>query len=59
MPVVSVAVLVLLVAAVVAVVVLLARMFAKDEPFYGAIGMCVLLGPVAVLTFVYVALGGS
>ena len=49
-------VLALLCAVVLAVIGALVAMFVKDEPFYGAMGVCVLLGPGVVLTFVYAAL---
>jgi hypothetical protein len=52
----SVVVLVLLFAVVVTVVGAMVAMFVKDEPFYGAMGLCVLISLGTVLTFVYVAL---
>jgi hypothetical protein len=55
----SVAVLILLAATVVAAIGLLVTMFARKEPYYGAMGLFVLIGPSTVLTFVYVALAGA
>ncbi len=51
----SVVVLVLLCAAVIAAVGLLVGMYVKDRPFYGAMAVCLLTGPCAVLAFAYVA----
>jgi hypothetical protein len=52
----SVVVLVLFFAVVVAVVGAMVVMFVKDKPFYGAIGVGVLAGPGTVLAFLYMAL---
>lgn len=52
----SVVVLVLFLAVVVAVAGAMVAMFVKDKPFYGAMGLCVLLGPGTVLAFLYLAL---
>ncbi len=52
----SVVVLVLLLAVVVAVIGALVAMLVKDKPFYGAMGLCVLFGPGVLLAFLYVAL---
>lgn len=52
----SVVVLVLLFALVAGVVGSMVAMFVKDKPWYGAMGLCALLGPGIVLTFLYVAL---
>jgi hypothetical protein len=52
----SVVVFVLLIAVVVAVVGSMVAMFVKDESFYGAMGLCILLGPGCLLAFLYVAL---
>lgn len=49
----SVVVLLLLTLAVLVSGGLLAAMFVKDKPFYGAIGVGVLLGPGTLLAFVY------
>ncbi|HWM05727.1 MAG TPA: hypothetical protein VNP92_25585 [Actinophytocola sp.] len=50
----SVVLLVLLAATVIVSVGLLASMFVKDEPFHGAMGLCLLLGLGTVLAFLYV-----
>jgi hypothetical protein len=50
----SVVVLALLFAVVVATVGLMVAMFVKDEPWYGAMGLCLLIGVGTVLTFLYV-----
>ena len=42
-----------------AAVAFLVAMFVKDQPRYGATGLCVLLGPGTALTFVYLALAGT
>ncbi|SFB64706.1 hypothetical protein SAMN05216266_14617 [Amycolatopsis marina] len=52
----SVVVLALLIISLVTAAVLMVAMLVKDKPFYGGIGLCVLLGPGAVLTFWYTAL---
>jgi hypothetical protein len=52
----SVVVFAALCAVIVAVAGLLAAMFVKDEPIYGAAGVLVLLGPGTVLPFVYLSL---
>ncbi|PXY18048.1 hypothetical protein DI005_21555 [Prauserella sp. PE36] len=52
----SVVVLALLIISLVAAAVLMVAMLVKDKPFYGGIGLCVLLGPGAVLTFWYTTL---
>ena len=49
----SVVVLALLCAVVVAVAGFLVAMFVRDKPAYGAVGVLVLLGPGTVLPFVY------
>ncbi|WP_153278162.1 hypothetical protein [Saccharothrix syringae] len=48
-------VLVLLVAMVVAAIGLMARMFAKDEPFYGVVALGVLAGPGSLLALAHLA----
>jgi hypothetical protein len=53
----SVVVLVLLFAAVLVALGLLVGMYTKDRPFYGAMAVCLLTGPCAVLAFAYVATG--
>lgn len=53
----SVVVLVLFLAVVLAVIGALAAMLVRDKPLYGVYGLCVLLGPGTVLGFLYVALG--
>lgn len=50
----SVVVLALLFAVVVAVAGAMGAMVVKDKPFYGAMGICVLLGPGVLLAFLYV-----
>jgi pantothenate kinase len=52
----SVVVLVLFFAMVMAVAGTMVAMFVKDEPFYGAMGLCVLSGLGTVLAFLYLAL---
>jgi hypothetical protein len=52
----SVVVLILLTALVMAVAGMLVVMFVKEKPLYGAMGLCVLLGPGTVLAFLYVVL---
>lgn len=52
----SVVVLALLFAVIVAVVGAMVAMVVKDKPFYGAMGICVLLGPGVLLAFLYVGL---
>ncbi len=52
----SVVVFVLLVATILAGAGLLAAMFGLNRPFYGALGIGVLLGPATVLAFVYLAI---
>ncbi len=49
----SVVVLVLFFAAVVAAIGLLVAMYAKDRPFYGAVALGLLAGPGAVLAFLH------
>jgi len=49
----SVVLLVLLVATIIVSVGLLTSMFVKDEPFHGAMGLCLLLGLGTVLAFLY------
>lgn len=51
----SVVVLVLLAAVVMAAVGLLVAMFVKDRPLYGALSIFVLAGPATVLAFVHLA----
>lgn len=53
----SVVVLALLITVIAAVVGAMVAMFVKDEPFYGAMGICALAGPGTLLTALYVALG--
>jgi hypothetical protein len=36
----------------------LVAMYVRDEPFYGAVGLMVLVGPGTVLAAVYVAVVG-
>jgi hypothetical protein len=55
----SVVVLALLIAVVVSVVGSMVAMFVKNESFYGAMGLCVLLGPGTLLAFLYVALADA
>jgi hypothetical protein len=59
MSVATVAVLAFLLAVVLAVVALMAAMYVKDKPFYGAMGVCLLSGPGSILTFVYVVMAGG
>lgn len=40
---------------VLAAIALLVRMFTKEEPFYGAMGLCLLAGPGTLLAFVHIA----
>jgi hypothetical protein len=54
----SVAVLMLLAATVITTVVLLVVMLVKDKPFFGAIGLCILIGPGTLLTFLHLAVAG-
>ncbi|MEU0533308.1 hypothetical protein [Amycolatopsis tolypomycina] len=53
-----VVVLVLLIATVVVAVGLMVKMFRDDEPLWGGAGICVLVGPGAVLAFLHVGLTG-
>jgi hypothetical protein len=55
----SVVVLALLFVVIVAVAGAMVVMLIKDEPFYGAMGLCLLIGLGTVLTFLYVALTPS
>jgi len=55
----SVVVLMLLCATVVAAIGLLVAMFIKDRPFYGAMSVCLIAGPCSVLAFVYVAVASG
>lgn len=48
-------VMVLLAAMVVAAIALMARMFARDEPLYGAVALGVLVGPGALLALAHAA----
>jgi hypothetical protein len=50
---------VFLIAVIIAVVALMAAMYVKDKPFYGAMGVCLLSGPGSILTFVYVVMSGG
>jgi hypothetical protein len=52
----SVVVLVLLVLTLVAAIGLHVAMLVSNRPFYGAVGIGVLLGPATILTFVHVAI---
>ena len=52
----SFVVLALLLMSVVIAAGLLVAMLVTDRPFYGGMGLCVLLGPGTVLTFMYTAL---
>ena len=52
----SVVVMVLLAAVVMAAIGLLIAMFVKDKPFYGALSIFVLSGPATVLAFVHLTL---
>ncbi len=52
----SVVVLALLFGVVATVIGAMVAMFVKDKPFYGAMGLCGLLGPGVVLAFLHVAL---
>jgi hypothetical protein len=36
----------------------LVRMYVKDKPFYGAVGLFVLVGPGTLLAFTYLAIKG-
>lgn len=49
----SVVVMLLLAAVVMAAIGLLVAMCVKDKPFYGALSIFVLSGPATVLAFVY------
>jgi hypothetical protein len=53
---VSVVVLVLLIISLVAAIGLQAAMFVFNRPFYGMLGIGVLLGPSTILTFTHVAM---
>ncbi|GAB3157905.1 hypothetical protein [Amycolatopsis sp. NPDC004378] len=53
-----VVVLLLLLATVVVAVGLLVKMVRDDEPLFGGLGICVLVGPGAVLAFLHVGLAG-
>lgn len=55
----SVVVLALWFAVVVAVIGAMVAMYVKDEPFYGAMGLCVLISLGTVLTFLYVAVANG
>ncbi|MGB3437946.1 MAG: hypothetical protein WBA97_04255 [Actinophytocola sp.] len=55
----SVVVLVLFLAVVVAVIGSMVAMVVKDKPLYGVYGLCVLMGPGTVLTFVYLIVSGG
>lgn len=55
----SVVVLALLCAVVVTVAGFMVAMFVKDKPYYGALGLLVLLGPGTVLPFLYLAVAGG
>jgi hypothetical protein len=59
MSVVSVAVLAFLIAVITGGVALLAAMYVKNKPFYGAMGLCLLSGPGSILTFVYVVVSAA
>ncbi|WP_439379834.1 hypothetical protein [Amycolatopsis lexingtonensis] len=52
----SVVVLTLLAATVAAAVGLLWRMYRADEPLFGGLGICLLVGPGALLAFLQVGL---
>jgi hypothetical protein len=52
----SITVLVLLAAVAVAAFGSMVKMFVEGDSFYGAMGLCALLGPGALLAFLYVAL---
>ena len=52
----SVVVLVLLVASTVTAIGLLAAMLVLNRPFFGMLGIGVLLGPSTILTFAHIAL---
>jgi hypothetical protein len=52
---VSVVVFVLLIAAVAAGAALQVAMFVRNRPFYGALGIGVLLGPATILAFTHIA----
>ena len=52
----SVVVLVLLVLTLVAGIGLQAAMLVANRPFYGMVGIGVLLGPSTILTFVHIAI---
>jgi hypothetical protein len=52
----SVVALTLLTVMILAAIGLLAAMYVKDKPWYGALSLFLLLGPATVLAFVYVTL---
>jgi hypothetical protein len=52
----SVVVLVLLVASIAAGVGLQVVMFVRNHPFYGMVGIGVLLGPSTILAFTHIAI---
>ena len=52
----AVLVLTLTILTIMAAIGLLTAMHVKDKPWYGAMGICLLLGPTTVLAFTYVAL---
>ncbi|WP_370962799.1 hypothetical protein [Amycolatopsis sp. cg9] len=52
----SVVVLTLLAATVAAAAVLLGKMYRADQPLFGGLGICLLVGPGALLAFLYVGL---
>lgn len=54
----SVVVLALLFVVVVILAGSLVRMYVEDKPFYGVVGLLVLVGPGTVLTFLYLVVKG-
>ncbi|MEV6647321.1 hypothetical protein [Amycolatopsis sp. NPDC051371] len=52
----STVVLSLLVAVIAFAVGLLVKMFRQDEPLFGGLGICLLVGPGSLLAFVHVGL---
>lgn len=49
----SIVVLVLTIAVVLAAVGLLVGMYTRNKPFYGVVALCALLGPGTILAFLY------
>lgn len=55
----SIVMLVLFFAVVVAVIGAMVAMVVKDKPLYGVYGLCVLMGPGTVLGFAYLVVSGG